>query len=308
MVVGGQPGRGHPPLAGSHRGEAGAGRAAGPEPPDGNTSLLTRCGFRVIRSQGFLVLLGAGTGARCAPSPWPLRGSGRARCHRGPISSGELFPTCSDGFQAGAARSRAGLQRCYKHPFIQAQNRFVLVGPPRHKEGDDSQQDLPPLPTLPSTASAPAAAGKQGHPHGVAGVSLCLSPSPLCLALGTSCPSSGGHKSLCEVGQSRPCTMEMLTAFCPGVRWTRAGWWRLGVRNKHSATCSPSICCLKPSWGRCKSPRTSNSVSGLLGLSRRAFPSPLPRAHCGAGLGLCVLPAHGISHRPVMPELPQSPC
>lgn len=52
MDPGGQSSRGQPPLAGSRRGEAGAGRAAGPKPPDGNTLLLTRCGFRVITPSG----------------------------------------------------------------------------------------------------------------------------------------------------------------------------------------------------------------------------------------------------------------
>lgn len=53
------------------------------------------------RRQGFLVLSAAGTGARRAPSARPLRGSGRARCHR---RLRRAFPAPARG--SGAATSR----------------------------------------------------------------------------------------------------------------------------------------------------------------------------------------------------------
>lgn len=81
-------------------GEAGAGRAVGPRAPDGNTSLLTRCGFRAIAVRASLFCQEPGaapaalpvpghgaTGGTAEPPPARSeRGAAPQRCHRRPLS------------------------------------------------------------------------------------------------------------------------------------------------------------------------------------------------------------------------------
>lgn len=207
---GAQNGHGQPPFAGSRRGEAGAGRAAGPKPPDGNTLLLTRCGFRVITPSGLPCFVRSRDGRpprslRLAP-PWLRPGTVPPV---GPVGSRAPFPTRSDCFKPGAARSGAGPQRSYKPPFIWAQNWFVLGSTPPPAPGARKVMEPP---TRPS--SAPSAAPHRPEQtgmspmrwvNGAAGVSLCqpwcVSPPhwpvptvvlPPSQGIGTSPPGVGG--------------------------------------------------------------------------------------------------------------------
>lgn len=89
-------------LAGSRGGEAGAGRAAGPKPPDGNIWLVPRCGFRALLPSGLPCFVRGRAGrpprpppSCCrAPSPKnsPRAGAdgGRVRARRCPGGPGAL--------------------------------------------------------------------------------------------------------------------------------------------------------------------------------------------------------------------------
>lgn len=220
--------------AASHDGEPGAGRAAGPKPPDGNIWLLTRCGFRVITPSGLPCFVRSRDGRPLrSPRPAPPRLC-RARCHRGPGGSREPFPT-----RMGRFEPRAG---------------------------------------------SPAALGQSALYPGTETV-CSRQPSPGARKV-TEPPWSLCHRPSCgfgDISQGRSGAVETPMAFCPSVSWGQAGRRRLGVTRKLScATCPLSICCLKPSRARCKSPCTCKQHYGITWAVRGGnFPSHRPPAQQG---------------------------
>lgn len=147
------------------------------------------------RRQGFLVLSGAGTGARRAPFARPLRGSGQARCHRHRrlhrASPSPLWLLRTRG-------STAAPQRLPQAALYPSTEPDCLGQPLGHEEGDGTPRKAflcSPSCRRRDSTNTPGERGCWG---------LTLSPPcwPVpCPSLGTS-PGAGGHQSPREVGQS----------------------------------------------------------------------------------------------------------
>lgn len=153
------------------RGEAGAGRAAGPKPPDGNTSLLTRCGFRAIAVRASLFCQEPGRAPAALPSPGPSAAPARHGA-TGTGGSTEPLPARSGCSGRGAARPLGSA--CHKPPFIPTQNRIVWGSP----SGTRRVMEPPARPSSAPRAAA-AATAPTHRVNGAAGVSLCPLPAGL---------------------------------------------------------------------------------------------------------------------------------
>lgn len=208
----------HPSLAGSRGGEAGAGRAAGPKPPDGNIWFPTRCGFRALAPSGLPCFVRG----RAGRPPRPLRAApGGHGAAGGPAGSREPSP------KALGCGCSAGRIAVLLRALLRAGTEPGGLGDAGHEEGDGAPSEAGPIPlhttgwlgaTAPShfpqqTGTAPKRWENWALalPNLVCPPPAGLSPPSLCHCSGAGpVPlGAGGHK----------CPREMPVAFCPRVPW-----------------------------------------------------------------------------------------
>lgn len=233
------------------------------------------------RPQGFLVLSAAGTGARRAPFARPLRGSGRARCHR----HRRLHRAFPSPFWRLPMRGSgaAALPQAALYPRTEPD----CLG--QHEEGDGT----------PSRAFLCSPSCLHRDTPGERSRRGLFVPSPLACPLPESGDISPSRRASVPAG--RAASAGDAGGFLPGVPQGRAGWWRLGSHTSTlpCATCSPSIPAQSHPGGGVNLPVFANSIRGLPGWADGGNSHPAAPWH---SLGLTSGLLSCQPHCPAMPH------